>query len=176
MTDAKSQLRDWFRFLAQFRTCCASIDSEAAHLSGPDFANSKPIFFLPDAEHQNQFAICAANATGLPLTADSVCSASSFLALLESSFGFLNVYVAPYLQSLSPLSFNTMNGGDYILQKARAVFPAGAADGSWTAIDNGLAGIMSDCYSPAQRRKVAALVGDSTKVITDLVNQIAVPG
>ena len=176
MATAKSQLTDWFTFLTQFRKCCASIDSDAASLSGPGFANAKPSLYLPDPDDQNQFAICAGNATALPVAAASVCSAASFRVILENSFGFLNVYVAAYLQSLSPAPFKTMNRDDYILQKNNAVFPGGSADPHWVAIDQGLAAIMGDCCSSTQRPKVTAIVSDPTKIVTDIVNQIAVLG
>lgn len=173
MATAESQLTDWITFLRQFETCCAQIDTDVDGMPGPDFAARKITTSLPEADAQNQFAICAAGATDLPIDGGSVSKADSFRALLESSFGFANVYIAPYLQSLSPTPFKTMNPGDYILQKTSAVFPGGKANPAWQSIDAGLTGIMGDCYSAQQSDKVSGVVDDSSKTITDVVNQIA---
>jgi hypothetical protein len=176
MATAESQLIDWFTFVRQFKTCCRQVNTDAAALRCPDFLNATVATYLPDANDQNQFAVCAAHATGLPITPGSVSSADTFLGLLESSFGFLDVYVTAYLQSLSPPPFDTMNGGDYILQKISAVFPGGSTARAWGRINQGLARIMGDCYSAAQQQKAAAMIDDPTQTVNDVVNQIVVTG
>lgn len=177
MTDAESQLTDWINFLKQFKSCCAKINSNTNHLSLLAFANAKIIDLLPTDNDKGDFAVRSANATKLPVTQAVVAASATFLALLQTTWGFIDIYVACYLQSLAPPPFPTMNGGDFDLQKTTAVFPAGPADPAWINIDTGLSRILGpDCYSAAQRTKVAAIVTGQDKHINDVVNRIAVLG
>lgn len=177
MSTAESQLGDWFTFLKQFKVCCGNINSDVDRLTLLDFANSKISTLLPTPNDQAQFATCASNATNLPVMTDAVAAAADFVGLLETTWAFPNVYVAAYLQSLSPAPFATMNPGDFVLQKVKDVYPQGKTDPGWVKADQGLTGIIGpECYCPAQRIKVAAIVAGATKLISDVCDQISVLG
>jgi hypothetical protein len=178
MATAETQLKDWFTDLTAFRTCCADVNTDAGKLSMLRFAESKiaDLLAAPPSNDQPQFALCASNATKLPVSQAAITAAATFLDLLEAVWAFPNLYIANYVLSMCP-KFAAMNVGDFLLQKVNAVFPGGAADPLWIAIDSALAGIIDNsCYSPKQRAAVAKLVADPTKQITDVVNQIAVLG
>lgn len=177
MSDAANQLRQWFGYLEQFQKCCSQANADAGELTLLAFACTKPTTLLPDALDQNQMAICCSSATNIPVLAADVCAAASFAALLGSTFGVVDPYVAAWLQSQAAAPFPGMKIGDFVLQKSGAVYPKGTADPAWTATDQGLAKIIdSSCYSAAQRGKVAVIVNDATKSICDVVNQIVVLG
>ncbi len=168
------QLKNWFGYLASFKACAAQIDTDVVALSLLGFANAKPVTCLPDAIKQSTFAVCAANATQIPMQATDVCAAASFVALLGATFGPANMYIAAYLRSLAPAPFNAMKIGDFQLQKHKDVFPQGATDPTWVTSDTNLAKIIdASCYSATQRTAVAAIVADKARMITDTVNQIA---
>jgi len=174
MADAKSQLADWMTYLQQFKACCAKVNSDANRLSLAAFANSTIADLLSTDNGKGQFAVCCARTTKLPVTQAVVAAGSTFIALLETTWGSINIYAAVYLQSLTPPPFPTMNAGDFIKQKTTAVFLAGCADPCWVKIDAGLARILGpDCYSAAQRKAVAAIVADPTNQMNDLINQIS---
>jgi hypothetical protein len=177
MATAESQLSDWFTYLKQFKICCREINSDVDHLTLLSFANSKISTLLATSNEQAQYATSCHDSTNLPVTPGAVAAAANFVGLLEATWGFPNMYVTAYLRSLSPAPFNGMKFGDFILQKVKDVFPGGAIDSNWVKIDAGLAKIIgSECYSTAQRQKVAVIVADVTKLITDVVNQISVLG
>lgn len=177
MTDAESQLTDWITYLKKFKTCCAKVNSDANQLSLLAFANAKIATLLPTDNDKGDFAVRGAKATQLPITQAVVAASTTFVSLLQTTWDFINIYVVSYIQLLAPPPFPAMNSRDFILQKTAAVFPADPADPAWVNIDTGLARILGpDCYSAAQRKKVAAIVADPTKQINDLVNQIAVLG
>ena len=177
MADAESQLTDWITYLKQFKTCCAKVNSDADPLSLLAFANAKIADLLPTDNDRENFAVRSAKATQLPITQAVVTACTTFIALLETTWGFINIYVTCYLQSLAPTPFPTSNSGDFILQKATAVFPGGAANPNWVKTNTGLAAILGpDCYSANQQPKVAAIVADPTKLIDDVINQISVLG
>lgn len=168
------QLKNWFGYLVSFQACAAQIATDLAPLSLLDFANAKPVTYLTAAIDQSTFADSASRATQIPMQPSDVCAASSFVALLGATFGPANVYIAAYLRSLSPDPFKAMKVGDFQLQKNPAVFPKGATDPAWVAMDAGLAKIIeASCYSVKQRAAVAAIVANKGKLITDVVNQIA---
>ncbi len=178
MATAESQLTDWFAYLITFKTCCAKVNTDADKLSLLVFAKSKitDLLAAPPSNDQPQFALCATNATKLPVTQAAITTAATFLDLLEAVWAFPNLYIANYVKSLCS-KFAVMNVGDFLLQKVNAVFPGGSADPLWASVDDGLAGIIDpSCYSPKQRAAVAKIVDDPTKQITDVVNQIAVLG
>lgn len=178
MATAESQLTDWFTFLKAFKTCCTKVNTDAGPLTLLAFANSKitDLLAAPPSNDQPQFALCASDATKLPVTQGAITAAATFLQLLEAVWGFPNLYVADYIQSLCP-NFIAMKVGDFLLQKTTVVFPGGATDPLWVKTDAALAVVIGpDCYSAAQRKKVAAIVADPTKLISDVVNQISVLG
>jgi hypothetical protein len=180
MATAQSQLTDWFTYLNQFKACCNKIETDTDALNLLQFCNAKITDLLdaPPSNEQAAFSLCASAATGLPVTPAAVSGASSFLTLLDSTWAFPDLYVAAYMRSLSPAPFSTtMKVGDFILQKTGVVFPAGAKDANWVKIDPGLATILgADLYSATQRAKVAAIVTDPTKIVSDVVDQIVVFG
>src|SRR5580658_3881533 len=92
------QLRNWFGYLQAFKTCAEKIDTDVIALSLHDFSNAKPTTYLTDAADQNQFAVCVANATQIPMLASDVSGAASFVALLGATFGAVNRYIAAYLR------------------------------------------------------------------------------
>ena len=169
------QLKNWFGYLLSFPACAATINNDLQALSLLDFANAKPSTYLTDANDQNQFALCAKNATNIPMQASDVSGAASFVALLGATFGVANRYIAAYLRFLSPAPFNAMTVGDFMPQRTPALFPnGGGANPLWVTMDPALAQIIDpSCYSAAQRAAVAKIVADATKLITDVVNQIA---
>lgn len=168
------QLRNWFGYLVSYKACAAQIDTDVVALSLLGFANAKPVTYLADVIEQSTFAVCAANATQIPMQATDVCAASSFVALLGATFGPANVYIAAYLRFLAPAPFNAMKIGDFLLQKHQNVFPKGATDPTWITSDTNLAKIIdASCYSATQRAAVAAIVADKARMVTDTVNQIA---
>ena len=177
MATAESQLQDWFTYLKQFKACCCKVNTDTCGMNLLAFCPSKITDLLPDAVSQSAFAVCAAAATKLPVTPGAVSGAATFLTLLDSAWAFPDLYVASYIQSLSPALFQAMNLGDFILQKTTAVFPSGATDPNWLKIDAGLAIIMGPVlYSTAQRAKVAAILADPTKTISDVIKQIVTFG
>jgi len=180
MATAERQLQDWFTYLKQFQACCCQVNTDTCVMNLLQFCSAKisDTLSAPPSNEQGEFSVCASGATGLPVTPGAVSAASTFLALLDSTWAFPDLYVAAYLQSLSPAPFSTtMKLGDFILQKTTAVFPAGAKDPNWVKIDAGLAIIMGPVlYSTAQRAKVAVIVADPTKTISDVVEQIVLFG
>lgn len=171
---SQTQLGNWFGYLQSFQACAEKIDTDVKSLSLCTFANAKPSTYLGDAADQNQFVVCVADATSIPIQASDVSGASSFLALLGATFGVANRYIAAYLRFLAPAPFEAMTVGDFELQKTSAVFPQGTTDPLWLKMDAALAQIIDpSCYSAAQRAAVAAVVGDQTKLISDVVGQIA---
>lgn len=179
MATAQSELQDWFTYLKQFQTCCCQANTDACGMNLLQFCNAKiaDLLSAPPDPHQGQFSVSASAATGLPVTPGAVSGAATFLALLQSTWAFPDLYVAAYIQSFAPASFSTMQLGDFVLQKLSAVFPGGATDPNWSKVDAGLASIMGqDLYSSTQRPKVAAIVADATKLISDAVNQIVTFG
>jgi hypothetical protein len=174
VTTAEIQLRAWFSYLSEFQACCAQSNGNAAALSLQAFSSAKPSAYLPDAATQNQFAVCSSDRTQIQVEQADVSSAASFVGLLGATFGVVNGYLAVYLESESPAPFDAMPVGDFQMQKTSAVYLGGASNAAWKATDAGLAKIIDpSCYSAAQRAKVAAIVGDGTKLISDVVNQIA---
>jgi hypothetical protein len=168
------QLQLWFGYLTSLKTCAQKMNTDVVKLSLLDFANAKPATYLADAVTQSSFANCVVNATQIPMQGTDVNSASSFAVLLGSTFGLMNRYIAAYLRFLSPASFKTMSVGKFELQKTSAVFPKGADDPVWLAMNAAIAAIIDKtCYSAAQQTAVAAIVNDNTKLISDVVNQIA---
>lgn len=179
MATAQSELQDWFTYLQQFQTCCCSVNTDACGMNLLQFGNAKitDLLSAPPDPHQGQFAVCASGATKLPVTSGAVSASSTFLALLQSTWAFPDLYVAAYLQSLAPAAFSTMTLGDFVLQKLSAVFPGGATDPNWSKVDVGLASVMGQyLYSASQRTKVATTIADATKMVSDAVSQIVVFG
>jgi hypothetical protein len=171
---SKLQLQLWFGYLRSFKTCGAKIDTDLKALTLLGFANAKPTTYLTDAAHQSQFAVSATDATQIPIQTADVSGAASFVGLLGATFGVVNRYVAAYLRFLSPPPFNAMTVGDFELQKTQVVFPKGSADPLWGTMDAALARIIDpSCYSAEQRAAVAVIIADSTKLISDVVTQIA---
>jgi hypothetical protein len=168
------QLKLWFGYLKSFQACAAKINTDLASLSLLAFANAKPATYLVDAVGQNQFAVSAYDKTSIPIQASDVSGAASFVALLGSTFGVANRYIAAYMRFLAPAPFSSMTVGDFQLQKTSAVFPKGATDPVWLKMNAAQAQIIDpSCYSTAQQAAVAAVAANNTKLISDVVNQIA---
>ena len=177
MSGAGSQLSQWFGYLKQFQQCASQANSDAGGLTLRAFACTKPATLLPDDPTRNQVALCCSTATSIPVQAADLCAAATFGELLGATFGVVDPYVAAWIQSQAPAPFNSMNLGDFVLQKTGSVYPKGAADPAWMAADKGMAERMdASCYSNDQRTKVAAIVSDPTKCVSDIVNQIVVLG
>lgn len=171
---SEAQLRNWFAYLQSFKNCAEKIDTDVVALTLLEFANTKPTAYLPDAVHQNQFAVCAADETQIPMQAKDVCDAASFAALLGATFGTVNRYIAAYQRFLSPPPFNAMPVGDFMLQKTKAIFPAGENDPTWKKMDTKQAGVIeASCYGATLRQEAGKIVGDQSKQVTDVVNRIA---
>lgn len=171
---SEAQLKSWFGYLQSFKDCAEKIDTDVIALTLLDFANAKPTTYLPDPVDQNQFAVCAADATAIAMQVKDVCDAATFTALLGATFGAANHYIAAYLRFLSPLPFNAMTVGDFQLQKTKLVFPVGENDPTWKKMDTNLSGVIEvSCYGATLRQAAGKIVGDTTKLITDVVNRIA---
>lgn len=178
MSTAESQLINWFNYLKAFKASCAEVNTDAVPMTLLAFANSKitDLLAVPPSGDQPAFGASASNATKLPVGQDAISGASTFLSLLEAVWAFPDAYVSSYVQSLCP-AFSGTNPGDFLLERVTVVFPEGATDSLWIQIDAALANVIgSDCYSAAHRKKVAAIVADRTKLISDVVDQIVVFG
>jgi hypothetical protein len=186
MATPAEELTEWFGYLNDLKECLIAIDNDASALSCSDFANAKITDWLTDKTEIGQFAACCTG-KGVPgVDATLVGASSTFLNVLESAFDFPNMYIAAFIQTLAGPTYalDKMDTGDFILLKATAVYPApavppavvGTLNATWVATSKALAGIMGGCYSAAQQAKLAVLVVDATKMVDDLVNQIAVLG
>ena len=172
----KQNLAQWFRDLHTIQDACAAINTGAATLDLLKFANTTITSVLPSANEQGQFEVNVKASLGVDVTAGHIAKYSSFEALLDH-FSSIVGAVSDYLQTLSAAPFPSGGSADFSTAKISSAFPGGSKGQQWTNANGLLASVIpSVCFTSKQQAAVAKTVDSSTKLVNDLVNQIAVLG
>jgi hypothetical protein len=172
----KQNLAQWFSDLHTMQDACAAIKTGTATLDLLKFANTTITSVLPSANEQGQFELNVKASLGIDVTAGHIAKYSTFEALLDH-FSSIAGAVSDYLQTLSAAPFPTGGSADFNSAKVSSAFPGGSTGQQWTNADGLLACVIPPvCFSSTLRAAVAKTVDSSTKLVSDLVNQIAVLG
>lgn len=171
----KRNLLMWFSYLHALQSDC-SFNLSVKNMTLLDFANSTITTILPSSNEQNQFIINASTSPGFDLSVPDLTTYATFEALLDH-FNPLPTYVGAYLQTVSGGNFPNGSLADFLSASLSGAFPGGSTGSGWqTAMGLLTSVIPSVCLSAALQQAVAATVDDSSKKVSDAVNQIATLG
>jgi hypothetical protein len=171
----KQNLMRWFSYLHALQSDC-SMNTSVKTMTLLVFANSTITTILPSSNEQGQFIVNVAASPGFDLSIPDLTTYATFEALLDH-FNPLPTYVAAYIQTVSTGSFPNGSLADFLNASISAAFPGGSGGPSWkTAMGLLTSVIPSVCLSDTLQTAVATTVNDSTKKVSDVVNQIATLG
>jgi hypothetical protein len=172
----KQNVAQWFGDLHTIQDACSSINTGTASLDLLKFANTTIATVLPSGNEQGQFALNVKTSMGLDISAAQLTKYATFEALLDH-FSSLVGTIADYLQTLAAAPYPGGSSADFTSAKISAAFPGGSKGASWVNANGLLASVIpAACFSATLQTAIARTVDDPTKLVSDLVNQIAVLG
>ena len=171
----KQNLLRWFTYLHALQSDC-SINTSVSDLDLLKFANSTILTLLPSNNQQQQFILNVSTSPGFDISIPDLSTYSTFEALLDH-FNPLPTYIAAYAQTVSANPYPSGSLADFLNAPASGAFPGGSTGSDWTvAVGLLTSAIPSVCFSNSLQLAVAKTVGDPTKKVSDVVNQIATLG
>ena len=171
----KQNLMRWFTYLHALQDDC-SFNTSVKTMTLLEFANAKISTIMPSPNEQGQFILNAGKSPGFDLSTDDLTNYATFEALLDH-FNPLPTYVGLYLQTAAAGTFPSGSFADFLNASISAAFPGGSSGPSWTTAMGLLTSVIpAVCFSAKLQTAVAATVDDSSKKVSDVVNQIATLG
>jgi hypothetical protein len=171
----KQNLLDWFTYLHALQSAC-SFNTSVKTMDLLTYANAKIASILPSNNEQAQFILNAKSSPGFDLSPADLTTYATFEALLDH-FNPLPTYVGAYLQTLAAGNFPSGSFVDFLDAGISTAFPGGSKGSTWSPAVQMLTSIIpAVCFSQKLQTAVATTLDDTTKKVSDLVNQIAALG
>lgn len=171
----KQNLMRWFTYLHALQSDC-SFNTSVKTMTLLAFANATITTVVPSPSEQAQFILNVGNSPGFDISTDDLTNYATFEALLDH-FNPLPTYVGLYLQTASAGTYPNGSFADFLNALISSAFPGGSSGASWkTAMGLLTSVIPAVCLSAKLQADVAKTVDDTTKKVSDLVNQIATLG